>query len=118
MANPNQINKPPKHTARALDWAAVFLQVLSIKKLELLPGDRENVAIQTRGGPQKHEATGWALLVPVAPHRACPAHYVSLCRDTWDLTRLDFILEPRLDCVTFSDHVDAPHPSRGGLKNM
>lgn len=30
--------------------------------MELLPGDRENLAIQTRGGPEKHEVTGWVLV--------------------------------------------------------
>eukprot|EP00066_Takifugu_rubripes_P011057 XP_003979427.2 PREDICTED: insulin-like growth factor-binding protein 7 [Takifugu rubripes] len=40
-------------------------KVLSVKKLELLPGDRENLAIQTRGGPQKHEVTGWVLISPL-----------------------------------------------------
>lgn len=27
-----------------------------------MPGDRENLAIQTRGGPEKHEVTGWVLV--------------------------------------------------------
>lgn len=41
----------------------VFLQVLSGKRrVELLPGDRDNLAIQTRGGPEKHEVTGWVLV--------------------------------------------------------
>ncbi|CAK6980841.1 insulin-like growth factor-binding protein 7 [Scomber scombrus] len=35
------------------------------KKMELLPGDRENLAIQTRGGPEKHEVTGWVLISPL-----------------------------------------------------
>ena len=33
--------------------------------MELLPGDRDNLAIQTRGGPEKHEVTGWVLVSPV-----------------------------------------------------
>lgn len=42
---------------------SVFLQVLSGKRrMELLPGDRDNLAIQTRGGPEKHEVTGWVLV--------------------------------------------------------
>lgn len=45
------------------EYAVIFLQVLSgKKKMELLPGDRENLAIQTRGGPQKYEVTGWVLV--------------------------------------------------------
>ncbi|XP_076025832.1 insulin-like growth factor-binding protein 7 [Genypterus blacodes] len=41
-------------------------KVLSGKrKMELLPGDRENLAIQTRGGPEKHEVTGWVLISPL-----------------------------------------------------
>ncbi|XP_039974948.1 insulin-like growth factor-binding protein 7 [Xiphias gladius] len=35
------------------------------KKMELLPGDRDNLAIQTRGGPEKHEVTGWVLISPL-----------------------------------------------------
>lgn len=42
---------------------SVLLQVLSgRKRMELLPGDRDNLAIQTRGGPEKHEVTGWVLV--------------------------------------------------------
>ncbi|XP_034722369.1 insulin-like growth factor-binding protein 7 [Etheostoma cragini] len=38
-------------------------KVIGGKKREgLLPGDRDNVAIQTRGGPEKHEVTGWVLV--------------------------------------------------------
>lgn len=39
-----------------------FFQILSGKKMELLPGDRDSLAIQTRGGPEKHEVTGWVLV--------------------------------------------------------
>ncbi|XP_033822216.1 insulin-like growth factor-binding protein 7 [Periophthalmus magnuspinnatus] len=35
------------------------------KKVELLPGDRDNLAVQTRGGPEKHEVTGWVLISPL-----------------------------------------------------
>ncbi|KAM7389254.1 hypothetical protein PAMP_023244 [Pampus punctatissimus] len=35
------------------------------KKMELLPGDKDNLAIQTRGGPEKHEVTGWVLISPL-----------------------------------------------------
>ncbi|XP_042274798.1 insulin-like growth factor-binding protein 7 [Thunnus albacares] len=35
------------------------------QKMELLPGDRDNLAIQTRGGPEKHEVTGWVLISPL-----------------------------------------------------
>ncbi|XP_039858009.1 insulin-like growth factor-binding protein 7 [Simochromis diagramma] len=40
-------------------------KILSGKKMELLPGDRDNLAIQTRGGPEKHEVTGWVLISPL-----------------------------------------------------
>ncbi|XP_026199318.1 insulin-like growth factor-binding protein 7 [Anabas testudineus] len=40
-------------------------KVISGKKMELLPGDRGNLAIQTRGGPEKHEVTGWVLISPL-----------------------------------------------------
>lgn len=43
-----------------------FLQVKKddnrFHRTELLPGDRDNLAIQTRGGPEKHEVTGWVLV--------------------------------------------------------
>nr|XP_014353708.1 PREDICTED: insulin-like growth factor-binding protein 7 [Latimeria chalumnae] len=35
------------------------------EKMELLPGDHDNLAIQTRGGPEKHEVTGWVLISPL-----------------------------------------------------
>uniref|UniRef100_A0A8C3HN62 Insulin like growth factor binding protein 7 n=1 Tax=Chrysemys picta bellii TaxID=8478 RepID=A0A8C3HN62_CHRPI len=37
-----------------------------VQRLELLPGDRDNLAIQTRGGPEKHEVTGWVLISPLS----------------------------------------------------
>ncbi|KAK2848691.1 hypothetical protein Q5P01_008525 [Channa striata] len=40
-------------------------KAISGKKMELLPGDRGNLAIQTRGGPEKHEVTGWVLISPL-----------------------------------------------------
>lgn len=43
-----------------------FLQIkrghYGVQRTELLPGDRDNLAIQTRGGPEKHEVTGWVLV--------------------------------------------------------
>lgn len=48
---------------RAIEYAAVIRQIVNgKKKMELLPGDKENLAIQTRGGPEKHEVTGWVLV--------------------------------------------------------
>ncbi|XP_038142601.1 insulin-like growth factor-binding protein 7 [Cyprinodon tularosa] len=35
------------------------------RKAALLPGDRDNLAIQTRGGPEKHQVTGWVLISPL-----------------------------------------------------
>lgn len=35
------------------------------RRAELLPGDRDNLAIQTRGGPEKHQVTGWVLISPL-----------------------------------------------------
>uniref|UniRef100_A0A7N9AZA5 Insulin-like growth factor binding protein 7 n=1 Tax=Mastacembelus armatus TaxID=205130 RepID=A0A7N9AZA5_9TELE len=40
-------------------------KVRSGKRMELLPGDKGNLAIQTRGGPEKHEVTGWVLVSPL-----------------------------------------------------
>ncbi|KAM6979718.1 insulin-like growth factor-binding protein 7 [Aplochiton taeniatus] len=45
-------------------------KVSSEKKTELLPGDKENLAIQTRGGPEKHEVTGWVLISPLTKDEA------------------------------------------------
>ncbi|XP_029917153.1 insulin-like growth factor-binding protein 7 [Myripristis murdjan] len=39
-------------------------------RVELLPGDRDNLAIQTRGGPEKHEVTGWVLISPLTRDEA------------------------------------------------
>lgn len=48
------------------DYFLLFLQVkrghYGVQRTELLPGDRDNLAIQTRGGPEKHEVTGWVLV--------------------------------------------------------
>uniref|UniRef100_A0A8C9UH29 Insulin like growth factor binding protein 7 n=1 Tax=Serinus canaria TaxID=9135 RepID=A0A8C9UH29_SERCA len=41
-----------------------------VQRMELLPGDRENLAIQTRGGPEKHEVTGWVLISPLSKEDA------------------------------------------------
>ncbi|XP_056328726.1 insulin-like growth factor-binding protein 7 [Danio aesculapii] len=30
-----------------------------------LPGDKDNLAVQTRGGPEKHQVTGWVLISPL-----------------------------------------------------
>ncbi|XP_077388936.1 insulin-like growth factor-binding protein 7 [Festucalex cinctus] len=40
------------------------------KKLSLLPGDRDNLAVQTRGGPEKHQVTGWVLISPLTKDEA------------------------------------------------
>ncbi|XP_061582080.1 insulin-like growth factor-binding protein 7 [Cololabis saira] len=40
-------------------------KVVSGRREELLPGDRDNLAVQTRGGPEKHEVTGWVLISPL-----------------------------------------------------
>ncbi|XP_036407283.1 insulin-like growth factor-binding protein 7 [Megalops cyprinoides] len=41
-------------------------KVSSIKgRADMLPGDKDNLAIQTRGGPEKHEVTGWVLISPL-----------------------------------------------------
>ncbi|KAM4621956.1 insulin-like growth factor-binding protein 7 [Polymixia lowei] len=39
-------------------------------RMEVLPGDRDNLAIQTRGGPEKHEVTGWVLISPLTKEEA------------------------------------------------
>lgn len=52
--------------SRELRLLPPFLQVkrghYGVQRTELLPGDRDNLAIQTRGGPEKHEVTGWVLV--------------------------------------------------------
>ncbi|KAJ3587832.1 hypothetical protein NHX12_011427 [Muraenolepis orangiensis] len=39
-------------------------------RMEILPGDKDNLAIQTRGGPEKHEVTGWVLISPLSQGEA------------------------------------------------
>ncbi|XP_043914949.1 insulin-like growth factor-binding protein 7 isoform X1 [Protopterus annectens] len=48
-----------------LTWNKIKRTSSGVQKTELLPGDRENLAIQTRGGPEKHEVTGWVLIFPL-----------------------------------------------------
>ncbi|XP_055034324.2 insulin-like growth factor-binding protein 7 [Misgurnus anguillicaudatus] len=43
---------------------------ISDGKIVPLPGDRENLAVQTRGGPEKHEVTGWVLISPLTKNEA------------------------------------------------
>ncbi|XP_062902794.1 insulin-like growth factor-binding protein-like 1 [Mobula hypostoma] len=46
-------------------WRKVTESPKGIKLLEELPGDRVNLAVQVRGGPSKHESTGWVLINPL-----------------------------------------------------
>ncbi|XP_028930089.1 insulin-like growth factor-binding protein 7 [Ornithorhynchus anatinus] len=48
-----------------LIWNKVKRGQFGVQRTELLPGDRDNLAIQTRGGPEKHEVTGWVLISPL-----------------------------------------------------
>ncbi|XP_072251186.1 insulin-like growth factor-binding protein 7 isoform X2 [Leuresthes tenuis] len=45
-----------------LTWKKV---ISGKRRVDILPGDRDNLAIQTRGGPEKHEVTGWVLISPL-----------------------------------------------------
>ncbi|XP_016421162.1 insulin-like growth factor-binding protein 7 [Sinocyclocheilus rhinocerous] len=45
-----------------LTWRKVYN---SKDKTLPLPGDKDNLAVQTRGGPEKHEVTGWVLISPL-----------------------------------------------------
>ncbi|KAJ7423579.1 insulin like growth factor binding protein 7 [Willisornis vidua] len=49
-----------------LIWNKIIRGQYGVQRMELLPGDRENLAIQTRGGPEKHEVTGWVLISPLS----------------------------------------------------
>ncbi|XP_013373972.1 PREDICTED: insulin-like growth factor-binding protein 7 [Chinchilla lanigera] len=49
-----------------LIWNKVKRGNYGVQRTELLPGDRDNLAIQTRGGPEKHEVTGWVLVSPLS----------------------------------------------------
>ncbi|XP_049645908.1 insulin-like growth factor-binding protein 7 [Suncus etruscus] len=53
-----------------LIWNKVKRGTFGVQKTELLPGDRDNLAIQTRGGPEKHEVTGWVLVSPLSKEDA------------------------------------------------
>ncbi|XP_042303612.1 insulin-like growth factor-binding protein-like 1 [Sceloporus undulatus] len=48
-----------------ITWKKVTESPKGVKLLEELPGDRVNMAIQVRGGPSKHESTGWVLINPL-----------------------------------------------------
>uniref|UniRef100_A0A803TIU2 Insulin like growth factor binding protein 7 n=1 Tax=Anolis carolinensis TaxID=28377 RepID=A0A803TIU2_ANOCA len=49
-----------------LTWNKISRGQYGVQRMELLPGDRDNLAIQTRGGPEKHEVTGWVLISPLS----------------------------------------------------
>ncbi|KAH0628513.1 hypothetical protein JD844_009814, partial [Phrynosoma platyrhinos] len=49
-----------------LTWNKITRGQYGVQRMELLPGDRDNLAIQTRGGPEKHEVTGWVLISPLS----------------------------------------------------
>uniref|UniRef100_A0A8C6QD64 Insulin-like growth factor-binding protein 7 n=1 Tax=Nannospalax galili TaxID=1026970 RepID=A0A8C6QD64_NANGA len=53
-----------------LIWNKVKRGQYGVQRTELLPGDRDNLAIQTRGGPEKHEVTGWVLVSPLGKEDA------------------------------------------------
>ncbi|XP_064415490.1 insulin-like growth factor-binding protein-like 1 isoform X2 [Latimeria chalumnae] len=44
-----------------ITWRKVMESPKGVKVLEEMPGDRVNIAVQVRGGPLKHESTGWVL---------------------------------------------------------
>uniref|UniRef100_A0A8D2J165 Insulin like growth factor binding protein 7 n=1 Tax=Varanus komodoensis TaxID=61221 RepID=A0A8D2J165_VARKO len=49
-----------------LTWNKITKGQFGVQRMELLPGDRDNLAIQIRGGPEKHEVTGWVLISPLS----------------------------------------------------
>nr|XP_012805802.1 insulin-like growth factor-binding protein 7 [Jaculus jaculus] len=53
-----------------LIWNKVKRGNYGTHRTELLPGDKDNLAIQTRGGPEKHEVTGWVLVSPLTKEEA------------------------------------------------
>lgn len=61
-----QVDDSVQRTQDYSPASPLFLQVkrghYGVQRTELLPGDRDNLAIQTRGGPEKHEVTGWVLV--------------------------------------------------------
>ncbi|XP_034266670.1 insulin-like growth factor-binding protein-like 1 [Pantherophis guttatus] len=48
-----------------ITWKKVTESPKGVRLLEELPGDRVNMAVQVRGGPSKHESTGWVLINPL-----------------------------------------------------
>ncbi|KAM4708251.1 insulin-like growth factor-binding protein-like 1 [Discoglossus pictus] len=48
-----------------ITWRKVTESPKGTKVFEELPGDRVNVAVQVRGGPSRHESTGWVLINPL-----------------------------------------------------
>ncbi|KAL4641574.1 insulin-like growth factor-binding protein 7 [Arapaima gigas] len=73
VTNPGEVwNVTGSQVYLSCEAAGVPTPVLTWKKIseitgkaELLPGDRDNLAVQTRGGPEKHEVTGWVLISPL-----------------------------------------------------
>ncbi|XP_053556611.1 insulin-like growth factor-binding protein-like 1 [Bombina bombina] len=49
----------------SITWRKVTESPKGTKLFEELPGDRVNVAVQVRGGPSRHEITGWVLINPL-----------------------------------------------------
>ncbi|XP_043830809.1 insulin-like growth factor-binding protein-like 1 [Dromiciops gliroides] len=48
-----------------ITWRKITESPKGVKLLEELPRDRVNMAVQVRGGPSKHESTGWVLINPL-----------------------------------------------------
>lgn len=57
-----QVDNSVQKTQRLFPFLQVKRGNHGVQRTELLPGDRDNLAIQTRGGPEKHEVTGWVLV--------------------------------------------------------
>ncbi|KAE8632665.1 hypothetical protein XENTR_v10001618 [Xenopus tropicalis] len=68
-----------------ITWKKVTESPQGIKLFEELPGDRINVAVQVRGGPSRHECTGWVMISPLTKEDegTYQCHATNMVGETW-----------------------------------
>ncbi|XP_061690775.1 insulin-like growth factor-binding protein 7 [Syngnathoides biaculeatus] len=92
------------------------------KKFALLPGDRDNLAVQTRGGPEKHQVTGWVLISPLTKdeagsyecHAANAKGDVSAVGEIRLVTDIQDVKVEAVDDVAVADDVPAEEATKDG----
>nr|AMS35119.1 insulin-like growth factor binding protein 7 [Tachysurus fulvidraco] len=89
------------------------------QKSQLLPGDEDNLAIQMRGGPEKHEVTGWVLIFPLTKdvagtyecHATNTMGEASATGTIHVVESVDDIPSPKGEMAGFHLHRNKPHHS-------